>query len=142
MKRDFAVAVKAVIVKEDKVLVLRRSRHEMECSYMNRNQKWDLPGGGLHFYEKAEDGLKREVREETSLDISILEPVSMFDVIRKQVHLCIFTYACRWEGGEVCLSEEHEDFIWMTENEIAQSSLPFWMKRDLLRGLKGNTWKA
>ncbi|MBM6828338.1 NUDIX domain-containing protein [Anaerotignum lactatifermentans] len=136
MKRDFAVAVKAVIVKEDKVLVLRRSRREMECSYMNKYQKWDLPGGGLHFYEKAEDGLRREIREETTLQVSIGTPVSMFDVIRRQVHLCIFTYACRWEAGEVRLSEEHEAYIWMTGEEVAQSTLPFWMKRDLLRGLE------
>lgn len=56
MKRDFAVAVKAVIIKENKALVLCRSKHEMECSYMNSHQKWDLPGGGLHFFEKAEGG--------------------------------------------------------------------------------------
>ena len=60
MKRDFAVAVKAVIIKENKALVLCRSKHEMECSYMNSHQKWDLPGGGLHFFEKAEEGLRRE----------------------------------------------------------------------------------
>lgn len=135
MKRDFAVAVKAVIVKEGKVLVLRRSRREMECSYMNKYQKWDLPGGGLHFYEKAEEGLKREILEETSLHVQVGIPVSMFDVIRRQVHLCIFTYACAWKEGEVCLSEEHEEYIWMSEAEVEQSTLPFWMKRDLLRGL-------
>lgn len=66
MKRDFAVAVKAVIIKENKALVLCRSKHEMECSYMNSHQKWDLPGGGLHFFEKAEEGLRREIREETT----------------------------------------------------------------------------
>ncbi len=53
MKRDFAVAVKAVIIKEDKALVLCRSKVEMQSSYMNSRQKWDLPGGGLHFYERA-----------------------------------------------------------------------------------------
>ena len=71
MHRDFAVAVKAVIVRGDEVLVLRRSKGEMAGSYMNKYQKWDLPGGGLHFYEKAEDGLLREIREETSLSVEI-----------------------------------------------------------------------
>ena len=52
MKRDFAVAVKAVIIKENRALVLCRSKDEMEGSYMNSHQKWDLPGGGLHFFEK------------------------------------------------------------------------------------------
>ena len=70
MKRDFAVAVKAVIIKENKALVLCRSKREMECSYMNSHQKWDLPGGGLHFFEKAEEGLRREIREEADLRVS------------------------------------------------------------------------
>ena len=64
MKRDFAVAVKAVIIKENKALVLCRSKDEMEGSFMNSYQKWDLPGGGLHFFEKAEEGLVREITEE------------------------------------------------------------------------------
>ncbi len=131
MKRDFAVAVKAVIIKEDRALVLCRSKGEMEGSYMNSHQKWDLPGGGLHFFERAEEGLRREIREETSLTVSIGQPLSLFDVIKHHIHLCIFTYACYWEQGEVRLSAEHESFRWMTAAELEDSELPKWMKRDI-----------
>ena len=131
MKRDFAVAVKAVIIKENQALVLCRSKGEMEGSYMNSHQKWDLPGGGLHFFERAEDGLHREIREETSLTVSIGQPLSLFDVIKHHIHLCIFTYVCYWEQGEVCLSAEHESFRWMTAAEVEESELPKWMKRDI-----------
>lgn len=131
MKRDFAVAVKAVIIKENKALVLCRSKDEMQGSYMNSHQKWDLPGGGLHFFEKAEEGLLREIREETDLEVTIGSPLSLFDVIKHHIHLCIFTYACSWKSGEVKLSEEHEAFFWMTEEEMEQSELPHWMKRDI-----------
>ena len=133
MKRDFAVAVKAVIVKEGKVLVLSRSQDEMDGSYMNSHQKWDLPGGGLHFYEHSQDGLRREIKEETNLEVFVGEPISLFDVIKNHIHLCIFTYVCRWKAGEVALSEEHEAFYWMTKEEVCQSELPSWMRRDLLR---------
>ncbi|WMI80314.1 NUDIX hydrolase [Anaerotignum sp. MB30-C6] len=135
MKRDFAIAVKAVIVKEGKVLVLSRSRDEMECSYMNNHQKWDLPGGGLHFYERSQDGLQREIKEETNLQVFVGEPISLFDVIKNHIHLCIFTYSCRWKEGEVVLSSEHESYSWMSEEEVCASMLPSWMKRDLLRAL-------
>lgn len=131
MKRDFAVAVKAVIIKENKALVLCRSKHEMEASFMNSHQKWDLPGGGLHFFEKAEEGLRREIREETDLDVFIGPPLSLFDAIKHHIHLCIFTYACRWKGGEVSLSAEHEAYFWVTEEELEASELPHWMKRDI-----------
>ncbi len=133
MKRDFAVAVKAVIIKEDKALVLCRSKVEMQSSYINSRQKWDLPGGGLHFYERAEDGLHREIREETGLEAAIGPPVSLFDVIKYHIHLCIFTYACRWLEGEVRLSGEHEAFYWLTEDEAEESDLPSWLKRDIHR---------
>lgn len=136
MHRDFAVAVKAVIVRGDEVLVLHRSKGEMAGSYMNKYQKWDLPGGGLHFYEKAEDGLLREIREETSLSVEIGRPVSMFDIIRHQIHLCIFTYAAVWTGGEVQLSKEHDGFLWLHKDEIEESELPHWMKRDIFRALE------
>ena len=133
MKRDFAVAVKAVIIKEDKALVLCRSKVEMQSSYMNSRQKWDLPGVVLHFYERAEDGLHREIREETGLEAAIGPPVSLFDVIKYHIHLCIFTYACRWLEGEVRLSGEHEAFYWLTEDEAEESDLPSWLKRDIHR---------
>ncbi|KAF5071770.1 NUDIX domain protein [anaerobic digester metagenome] len=135
MKRDFAIAVKAVIVKDEKVLVLSRSQNEMNGSYMNNQQKWDLPGGGLHFYEHAQDGLRREIKEETNLEVFVGEPVSLFDVIKNHIHLCIFTYTCRWKSGSVVLSEEHDAFVWMTRDEVALSTLPNWMKRDLVRAL-------
>lgn len=136
MHRDFAVAVKAVIVRGDEVLVLRRSKGEMAGSYMNKYQKWDLPGGGLHFYEKAEDGLLREIQEETTLSVEIGRPVSMFDIIRHQVHLCIFTYAALWKEGEVQLSKEHDGFLWLHKDEVEESELPHWMKRDIFRALE------
>lgn len=136
MKRDFAVAVKAVIIKEDKVLVLSRSQKEMEASYMNSRLKWDLPGGGLHFFERAEEGLQREVLEETNLHISMEQPIALFDLIKHHVHLCIFTYACCWKAGQVHLSPEHEAFYWLTEQEVRESQLPHWMKRDILCGFR------
>ena len=57
---------KAVLINdEDKVLILRSS---------DKNEKhageWDLPGGHIHEGEGDIDGLKREVKEETALDIA------------------------------------------------------------------------
>lgn len=132
MQKGFVMAVKAVIVKENRVLVLQRSKKEMEQSHMNKHQKWDLPGGGVYFHEKSEDGLHREIWEETQLQVELGKPISLFDVIRNQVHLCIFTYAASWKSGEVCLSEEHEAFDWFTLEEVEESSMPYWLKRDIL----------
>jgi 8-oxo-dGTP diphosphatase len=108
----------------------------MEGSYMNSHQKWDLPGGGLHFFEKSEEGLIREIMEETQLTVEIGPPLSLFDAIKHHIHLCIFTYACRWTEGEVFLSPEHESYMWLTEKEMEESELPHWMKRDIRAAFK------
>ena len=136
MKRDFAVAVKAVIIKENRALVLCRSKDEMEGSYMNSHQKWDLPGGGLHFFEKSDEGLLREIMEETQLKVEIGPPLSLFDAIKHHIHLCIFRYACRWTEGEVFLSSEHESYMWLTKEEMEDSELPHWMKCDIRAAFK------
>ena len=53
MKRDFAVAVKAVIIKENKALVLCRSKHEMECSYMNSHAQRNPRGNGFTCFHRT-----------------------------------------------------------------------------------------
>ena len=68
---------------------------------------------------------------ETQLTVEIGPPLSLFDAIKHHIHLCIFTYACRWTGGEVYLSPEHESYMWITQEEMEESELPHWMKRDI-----------
>ena len=57
-------------------------------------------------------------------------------IIRNQIHLCIFTYAAVWTGGEVQLSKEHDGFLWLHKDEVEESELPHWMKRDIFRALE------
>ena len=47
MRSGFALAAKAVIVNGDKILLLRRSKKEMEKSFLNKYEVWDLPGGSV-----------------------------------------------------------------------------------------------
>ena len=129
MQHHFSVAVKAVVLRGNCVLVLRRSQQEMQGSYINKHQKWDFPGGGLHFFEHTKEGLLREIYEETGIRVQIGMPLSVRDVIRHPVHLCIVTYLAEWREGKVCLSKEHDGFYWLHREEIPKSTLPQWMKR-------------
>ena len=135
MKHDYSIAVKGIIVREDQVLVLHRSPAEMKASFLNKREKWDLPGGGLHYNERCEEGLRREITEETSLQIEILRPFSTYDVLKSFVHLCIITYLCRYEAGDVVLSKEHDKYHWMNRQQILESTLPRWMRYQLLEAL-------
>ncbi len=130
MKRSFALAVKAVILKEDSFLVLKRSRQEIEGSYMNQKEAWDLPGGGVRFFESSPRGLLREISEETGLTVEIIKPLSIFDAIKSRLHLTIITYLCLYRHGDVMLSQEHDAFYWMTYAEGREKNIPSWMLRD------------
>ena len=89
MRSGFALAAKAVIVNGDKILLLRRSKKEMEKSFLNKYEVWDLPGGSVRFCEKCTEGLLREISEETSVKVKIIKPLRIFDVIREQVHMTL-----------------------------------------------------
>jgi len=130
LKRDFAFAVKAIIIKEDRFLVLHRSPEEIESSMLNRREAWDLPGGGVRFFETAERALFREVKEETDVKVSLIKLMHAYDAIRTKLHLVILTYICQYTDGEVALSNEHDRFYWLTLEEMCEMNLPHWMIRD------------
>ena len=97
---------KAVLINdEDRVLILRSS---------DKNEKhageWDLPGGHIHEGEGDIEGLKREVKEETGLDIA--SPEMVLDDGRKKY------YKTREYSGTIEISDEHTEYEWVTIEEL------------------------
>ncbi|TQQ83678.1 NUDIX domain-containing protein [Halonotius terrestris] len=76
---------------------------------------WELPGGRMGAYEEPVVGLKREIREETGLSVTIDEPIHTAawrnDQGRGRYSV---VYACETEETEVTLSEEHCDYEWVS----------------------------
>jgi len=60
----FQVFAAAVIFSEDKKILLVKLTYQ-------RSHPWGLPGGSLDYSETPEDGVIREVREETSLEVDV-----------------------------------------------------------------------
>ncbi|MFA5871891.1 MAG: NUDIX hydrolase [Parcubacteria group bacterium] len=104
---------KAAIKKEDKYLILLR------CPENNTFPLyWDFPGGKLKKNENPIDGIKREVREETNLEI---EPLGIEGIYEMAVNDsdCRFTiYSTQPSSGDVKLSSEHVACRWADKNEI------------------------
>lgn len=131
MRGGFALAAKAVIIRDDKALVLRRSEKEIRKSYVNKNEPWDLPGGSVRYSENSLEALVREIKEETSLKVRIIKPIRVFDAIKSRVHMTILIYLCEYRCGEVVISDEHESYYWVTPAEAEQMKLPVWMIKDI-----------
>ncbi len=112
------LAVSAAILRDGKVLVVRRARKPALNLYT-------LPGGVVEVGETLHDAVVREVREETQL---VIEPVALAghrEVImrdaegRAERHFVILSFAARWIGGEPVLNEELDDARWLAPSEIA-----------------------
>jgi len=105
---------------QGKVLVLRRG---FKKRYPG---KWELPGGRLRFGESPRNAACRELREETGFKI---DPKNMIAVDtysytygnkRSAVQFVIPLYVSKAEGEPVLTPEEHDDWCWMSLDEIKQ----------------------
>lgn len=67
-------AAKALIVQDGRLLLNR-------CRRANGDVYYDLPGGGQHLFESMEDAVRREVREETGMDVRILRFAALAEEI-------------------------------------------------------------
>ena len=106
------LAVSAAIIRDGKVLVVRRARQPALGIFT-------LPGGGVETGETLMQAATREVREETSMDI---EPVALAGhreaIVRDaqgrvERHFVIPCFAARWLSGEPVLNEELDDARWL-----------------------------
>lgn len=127
--RNFSLVTKAIIIKDGKLLLLRKSESEMKVTRINKHNRWDLPGGAVQFFEKSYEGLHREVREETNLNVSIIKPIGVYDAIKSHIHMTIVTYLCICNSGQVSLSYEHDECYWLTPEEVMKFDMPSWLKR-------------
>ena len=112
------LAVSAAIIRDGKVLVVRRARKPALGIYT-------LPGGGVETGETLMQAVTREVSEETSL---IVEPVALAGhreaIVRDaqgrvERHFVILCFAARWRSGEAVLNEELDDARWLEPAALA-----------------------
>ena len=112
------LAVSAAILRGGKVLIVRRARKPELGVYT-------LPGGVVEAGETLEEAVRREVREETALDI---EPVTLSghrEVVirdaqgRTERHFVILCFAARWLSGEPQLNDELDEARWIDPADLA-----------------------
>jgi 8-oxo-dGTP diphosphatase len=116
-KRPY-LAVSAAIIRDGKVLVVRRARSPALNLYT-------LPGGAVELGESLAEAVVREVREETSLSIEAVALAGHRDVITRDAqgkierHFVILCFAARWLSGEPVLNEELDDARWIEPPELS-----------------------
>ena len=116
------VGVAGAVVQDGRVLLIQRGREPMMGA-------WTLPGGALELGETMLDGVVREVREETGLEVRPLELLAMLDRIVRdesgtvEYHYVLLDWLCAVEepGGERALraGSDARDAVWVSAEELA-----------------------
>jgi 8-oxo-dGTP diphosphatase len=112
------LAVSAAILRDGKVLVVRRARNPAGGLY-------SLPGGVVEAGETLAEAVKREVDEETSLTIEPVALAGYREVVARDAedkverHFVILPFAARWVAGEPKLNEELSEWLWVDPAEVA-----------------------
>ena len=104
-----SVSVAGVIVDDNGRALLSRRRD---------NRSWEPPGGVLELSESIEDGLRREVREETGLAV---EPVALTGVYKNMARgIIALVFRCRILEGQLTVNDEVTEFQWATADEVTR----------------------
>ena len=95
-----------VIVKDNKYLITQRGDSK------NLN-KWEFPGGKVEPFENIFDAIKRELKEELSIDITPIKKLLEYDY--KKFNLCFIECAL---GSNKIILNEHLNFTWISKQEF------------------------
>ncbi len=129
MKKDivtvnFRIAVKAFIVKNNKVFLVKRAEDDVQSP-----GAWEIPGGRLELGEDPILGLMREVREETGMYVEVVYPMSVRHFARDDGQvITMLIFLCRPNGGEAKLSKEHTDACWQDIENSKETITKFFHK--------------
>jgi ADP-ribose pyrophosphatase YjhB (NUDIX family) len=125
MKREYPkhpiVGVGGVVIDRDRVLLIRRGKEPLKG-------EWSIPGGMLELGEDLAAAVRRELKEETGLEVEPLECILVFDRIshegeRIKYHYVIIDYLCRKKRGKVRPASDVVDARWVCRQDLPQYHL-------------------
>ena len=105
------IAVGAIVVRDDALLMVKRGNEP-------GRGLWSLPGGRVEHGEYLADALRREVSEETSLEVTIGDLVGIFEVVG-DTHYVILDFFARAEGEiKPKPGDDVDEVRWVPLNEV------------------------
>ncbi len=131
------IGVGAVIVEEDRVVVVRRAHEPLKG-------EWSIPGGVLELGETLHSGTAREAQEETGLVVEAVEVLDVFDRIvhdregRVQFHYVLIDYLCRRISGELRAGADASEARWVSAEELKDFAVADSAEAVLRKGLARN----
>ena len=120
-QENIIVAVGAVIENGTGEILLVKHRSERGGFWQG---KWICPGGHLEPGETIAEGIRREVKEETNLEITLTAPLVPFERIvkegnRTELHVVYIDYLAKLVGGELKPDDDVGEAVWVSREKLA-----------------------
>lgn len=111
------MAVGGVVICDGQVLLVRRGQPPLLG-------EWSIPGGMLETGETIVEGVRRELLEETGVEVLVRELIEVFERIsldgkgKAQFHYVVLDYFCEFVRGEACAASDAAEIAWVAEAEL------------------------
>ena len=138
------VGVGGVVIEQGRALLIRRGREPLLG-------EWSIPGGTLEIGETLEEGVARELLEETGLEVRVLELIEVFDRIYVETtagtperqkgprfHYVIVDYLCERVSGQAVAGSDVTDVAFVGEQDLGQYNLTETAMRILRKAFEMN----
>ena len=139
------VGVGGVVIEDGRTLLIKRGSEPLLG-------QWSIPGGTLELGESLQQGVARELLEETGLEVQVLDMIEVFDRIfldpaaaneddrsRPKYHYVIVDYLCERLAGEAKAGSDVTDIAYAREDELEKFHLTSTATRVLLRACAMNS---
>ena len=133
------VGVGGVVIENQRALLIKRGSEPLLG-------QWSIPGGTLELGESLQQGVARELLEETGLEVRVLDMIEAFDRIfldpaaansndraRPKYHYVIVDYLCERLAGEARAASDVTDIAYATEQELEKFQMTSTAMRVLRR---------
>jgi 8-oxo-dGTP diphosphatase len=129
------VGVGGIVIKNGRALLVRRGRPPLE-------DQWSIPGGLLEVGESLREGVRRELLEETAIEVRVLELVEVFERIgldangKARHHFVVLDYLCEALRGEALAGSDATEVAWAAPEELERYSIGGTTKQVILRAFE------
>jgi 8-oxo-dGTP diphosphatase len=123
------VGIGGVVIEQGRALLIRRGSEPLRG-------EWSIPGGTLELGESLQDGVARELLEETGVEVRVLDLIEVFDRVflengaaevadakHPRFHFVIVDYLCERTSGEPRAGSDVTDVAFAREEELARFHL-------------------
>jgi 8-oxo-dGTP diphosphatase len=130
------VGAAAVVIHEGCVLLIRRGQAPDAG-------EWSIPGGGVELGEAVEEALRREVREETGLEIAVGDFLEIFERIERDIdgsvrfHFVLLDYAATVVGGTLRAGDDAAEAAFVDPADLDRYRVADSIRRVISAAMRG-----